>query len=279
MSSDSLRYKDKVTIVTGGSKGIGEGCVRVFVRNGSKVVFCSRNAEEGKRLETELNEEQGGGRGPGEAYFVQCDVNNGDEIKNLIDKTVEKFGRIDCLINNAGTHPSRKTIDEFTADEFTDLFKLNVLSYFIAAKHALPYLRKTEGNIINMSSLVGTIGQEGATTYCATKGAITAMTKAMAVDESQYNVRVNVVSPGNVWTPLWDSEAKRLGDLAEAAVQAGKDAQLVGRFGTIEESGQLCLYLAAEATFTTGVDFILSGGAELNYAKKNQIKSVANLKT
>jgi len=261
-----LRYKDKVTIVTGGSKGIGEGCVRVFVRNGSNVVFCCRNAEEGKLLESELN----AGGEPGQAFFVRCDVTNADEIQNLIEKTVEKFGRIDCLINNAGTHPPRKMPDEFTAEEFSDLFNLNVISYFSASKYALPYLRKTEGNIINMSSLVANIGQEGATTYCATKGAIIAMTKAMAVDEARHNVRVNVVSPGNVWTPLWDSEARRLGDGAEAAIQTGKDAQLMGRFGTIQESGELCLFLAAEATFMTGVDIPLSGGAELNYGNKNQ---------
>jgi len=83
------------------------------------------------------------------------------------------------------------------------------------------------------------------------------------------------VSPGNVWTPLWDSEAQRLGDLAEAAIQAGQDAQLMGRFGTIVESGQLCLYLAADASFMTGVDIILSGGAELSDARKSQKKSVA----
>ncbi|XP_067655897.1 17-beta-hydroxysteroid dehydrogenase 14-like [Haliotis asinina] len=258
-----LRYKDKVTIVTGGSKGIGKGCVEVFVKNGSKVVFCSRGESEGKQLEQELN-----ALGPGEAYFVPCDVSKEDDIKNLIDKTVEKYGRIDCLINNAGSHPPFHTIDEFSADDFRSLLNLNLVSYFLTAKYALPYLRKTEGNIINDSSLVGQIGQTGAVTYVATKGGITSMTKALAVDESKYNVRVNSISPGNVWTPLWENAANNEKD-TQGCIKGGADAQLLGRFGTIEECGQACLFLAAEGTFCTGIDLNLSGGAELNYGFKN----------
>ena len=95
-----MRYADKVVIITGGSKGIGEGCVRVFVEAGSKVVFCARGESEGTTLAAELNE-----RGPGEAYFIRCDVSKAEEIQNLIDAAVARYGRIDCLINNAGWHP------------------------------------------------------------------------------------------------------------------------------------------------------------------------------
>src|SRR5207249_1959168 len=129
--------------------------------------------------------------GKGEAVFIKCDVSKTDEIQNLIDQTVEKFGRIDCLINNAGWHPPHKPIDEFSVEEFRDLLDLNLVSVFAACKFALPHIRKTKGNIINMSSLVGTIGQVGATTYIATKGGITALTKALAVDEAAYGIRVN----------------------------------------------------------------------------------------
>ena len=133
---------------------------------------------------------------------------------------------------------------------------------FAACKRALPHLRKTRGNIINMSSLVGAMGQLHATTYVATKGAITAFTKALAVDEAAHDVRVNSVSPGNVYTPLWQEAIDAAPDPARCRAD-GDAAQLLGRMGTIEEAGRLCLFLAAEATFTTGVDHILSGGAEL----------------
>jgi NAD(P)-dependent dehydrogenase (short-subunit alcohol dehydrogenase family) len=140
----------------------------------------------------------------------------------------------------------------------------------VACQQALPYLRKTKGNIINLSSLVGSMGQLHATTYVATKGAITAFSKALAIDEAANGVRVNSVSPGNIWTPLWKQAVDASPDAAKARAE-GDAAQLVGRMGTIEEAGQLCLFLAAHATFTTGVDHILSGGAELGYGRKSRV--------
>ncbi|MEE6483035.1 hypothetical protein FKM82_013411 [Ascaphus truei] len=193
-----LRYQNRVVIVTGGTKGIGEAIVRVFVRNGANVVFCAKEAA-ASDLEMELKES-----GPGDCIYVSCDVTKEEDIVKLIEATLKTYGRIDCLINNAGWHPPEQTIDDTSAQEFRDLLNLNLIGYFLAAKYALPHLRKTQGNIINISSLVGIIGQKHAIPYVATKGAVTAMTKAMAVDESQYNVRVNGISPGNIWTPLWE---------------------------------------------------------------------------
>jgi NAD(P)-dependent dehydrogenase (short-subunit alcohol dehydrogenase family) len=260
-----MRYKDKVVVVTGGSKGIGAGCVKVFVEHGgSKVVFCSRNEAEGKAFEAEVNR-----KGPGQAQFVRADMSKVDDIKKLIDFTASKYGRIDCLINNAGWHPPHKTIDDFSVEDFRSLLELNLVSYFAACKFALPHLRKVKGNIINMSSLVGIMGQLGATTYVATKGGITAFSKALAVDEAAFEVRVNSVSPGNVYTPLWQEAIDASPDPAKTRAD-GDAAQLLGRMGSIDESGQLCLFLAAEATFTTGVDHILSGGAELAYGRKTR---------
>jgi NAD(P)-dependent dehydrogenase (short-subunit alcohol dehydrogenase family) len=260
-----MRYKDKVTIVTGGSKGIGAGCVKVFAEEGgAKVVFCSRNEAEGRAFEAEVNR-----KGPGSALFMRADVSKVEDIKRVIDTTAEKFGRIDCLINNAGWHPPHKTIDEFSVEDFRSLLDLNLVSIFAACKFALPHLRKVKGNIINMSSLVGSMGQSGATTYVATKGGITALTKALAVDEAAFEVRVNAVSPGNVYTPLWQEAIDASANPAKTRAD-GDAAQLLGRMGTIEESGRLCLFLAAEATFTTGVDHILSGGAELAYGRKTR---------
>jgi NAD(P)-dependent dehydrogenase (short-subunit alcohol dehydrogenase family) len=259
-----MRYAGKAVLVTGGSKGIGEGCVRVFVEAGAKVVFCARDAGAGEALASELR-----ARGPGEAAFVRGDVSRIEEVERLVDTTVERHGRLDCLINNAGWHPPHKPIDEFTPEDFRDLFETNVMSMFVACRRALPHLRKTQGNIINMSSLVAAMGQLHATTYVATKGAITAFTKALAVDEAAHGVRVNSVSPGNVYTPLWQEAIDASPDPARTRAD-GEAAQLLGRMGTIDEAGRLCLFLAAEATFTTGVDHILSGGAELAYGRKTR---------
>ncbi|KAK3719594.1 hypothetical protein QZH41_015733 [Actinostola sp. cb2023] len=264
-SSNPLRYQDKVTIVTGGSKGIGEGIVREFVKAGAKVVFCARGDAAGKKLEAELNS-----IGPGEAMFVKCDVTKEDQLKNLVDKTIERFGCLDCLINNAGWHPPEKSIDDTSVEDFKNLLNFNLVNYFILCKLALPHLRKTKGNIINVSSLVAQIGQANAVAYVSTKGAITSMTKALAVDEAKYGVRVNTLSPGNVWTPLWDELAHAAQDF-EKSKRDGEEAQLLGRMGTLEESGKSCLYLAADATFTTGIDLFLSGGAELNYGRKTRL--------
>ena len=259
-----MNYANRVTIITGGTKGIGRGCVEAFVAAGSKVVFCARNANEGEPLAAELN-----ATGPGKASFIECDVSKTDQLEHLIEHTINQHGRLDCLINNAGWHPPHKPIDEFSAQDFRDLLDLNLVSIFAACKFALPHLRQTQGNIINLSSLVGTMGQLYATTYVATKGAITAFTKALAIDEANHGVRVNSVSPGNIYTPLWQEAI----DAAPDPVQCRKDgdeAQLLGRMGTIEEAGKLCLFIAAEATFTTGVDHIISGGAELGYGRKTR---------
>ena len=260
-----MNYKDKVVTVTGGSKGIGEGCVRVFVEAGSKVVFCSRGKQAGEAIAAEVNK-----KGPGQAHFIPCDVSKPDEVKKLIDATVAKYGRLDCLINNAGWHPPHKQIDDFSVEDFRSLLDLNLVSIFVACKFALPHLRKTKGNIINMSSLVAIMGQPGAVTYVATKGGITSMTKALAIDEAAHGVRVNSVSPGNVYTPLWQEAIDAAPDPAKCRAD-GDAAQLVGRMGTIEETGKLCLFIAADATFTTGVDHILSGGAELSYGRKSRV--------
>jgi NAD(P)-dependent dehydrogenase (short-subunit alcohol dehydrogenase family) len=260
-----MRYEGKVTIVTGGSHGIGEGCVRVFADAGATVVFCSRGEHEGRALEAELN-----ARAAGRTVFLRCDVSREAELRALVDETVRRFGRLDCLVNNAGWHPPHRPIDEFSSREFRDLLELNLVSMFVACQQALPHLRRTKGNVINMSSLVGSMGQLHATTYVATKGAITAFTKALAVDEAAHGVRVNSVSPGNIWTPLWQEAVDASPDPARTRAD-GDAAQLLGRMGTIEEAGRLCLFLAAEATFTTGVDHILSGGAELAYGRKSRL--------
>ena len=261
----SRRYADKVVIVTGGSSGIGKGCAYEFVRAGAKVVVCCNDEDQGAAVAAEL---RAIADGPGDTSFIYCDVRKDGDLQNLIEKTISEYGRIDCLINNAGWHPPHKPIDDFSVEEFRELIELNLVSVFMACKRALPFLRKTRGNIINMASLVATIGQRHAVTYVATKGALTAFTKALAIDEAPHGVRVNSVSPGNIYTPLWQEAIDAASD-PERYRADGEAAQLMDRMGTAEEVGRLCLFIAAEASFTTGVDHIVSGGAELGYGRKN----------
>jgi NAD(P)-dependent dehydrogenase (short-subunit alcohol dehydrogenase family) len=256
-----MRYADKITIITGAAHGIGAGCARVFAEAGATVIIADRKEAEGRATTAALNA-QGG-----TAHFIQTDVTRLEDLERLVSTTVERYGRLDCLINNAGWHPPHKPIDEFSFEEFRALFELNVMSVFAACKLALPQLRRTQGNIINIASLVGTMGQLHATTYVATKGAVAALSKALAIDEARHGVRVNSVSPGNIWTPLWQETVDASPNPAETKAD-GEAAQWLGRMGTPEEAGRLCLFLAAEATFTTGVDHLLTGGAELGYGRK-----------
>jgi NAD(P)-dependent dehydrogenase (short-subunit alcohol dehydrogenase family) len=259
-----LRYADKVVIITGGTSGIGKGCAQEFVASGARVVVSSNDSDQGAAVTRAL---QALAQGPGEASFVYCDVRRPDDVQALIESTVSRHGGLDCLINNAGWHPPHKAIDDFSIDEFRALIDLNLISVFAACKFALPHIRTTKGNIINMASLVAGIGQRHAATYVATKGAIVSLTKALAIDEAPHGVRVNSVSPGNIDTPLWQEAIDAAPDPHQCRAE-GEAAQVMGRMGTSEEVGRLCLFIASEATFTTGVDHIVSGGAELGYGRK-----------
>jgi len=252
-----------VVFITGGSQGIGEGCARAFGAAGARVVLADVKAEAGRALAEALNR-----TGPGEAIFLPCDVRDPDQVQRALAAAVAHFGRLDCLINNAGWHPPDKTIDDFSVAEFQDLLQLNLIAVFAGCKYALPYLRQTGGSIINISSLVATLGQEFATTYCATKGAVSAMTRALAVDEARNGVRVNAVSPGNVLTPMRRTSVAASPD-PQALDNLLDSWQWTARSAEIEEIGQVCLFLASPAaSFITGVDLPVTGGAELGYGIK-----------
>ncbi len=263
----NLRYPNRVVLITGASSGIGKGCAHEFVRAGAEVVICSNKEDEGTRVAADLQNSARQQRAGG-ASCVYCDVTKTEDIHNLIETTISKHGKLDCLINNAGWHPPHKAIDEFTEEDFRSLIDLNVVSIFTACRLALPHLRRTKGNIINIASLVGTIGQHYATTYAATKGAVIAFTKALAIDEAANGVRVNSVSPGNIYTPLWQEAIDAAADPG-LCKHDGEAAQVMGRMGSAEEVGRLALFIAADASFTTGVDHIISGGAEIGYGRKS----------
>ncbi|XP_043852904.1 17-beta-hydroxysteroid dehydrogenase 14 isoform X2 [Dromiciops gliroides] len=218
----------RVVLVTGGARGIGAGIVRAFVENGAKVIICDKDELGGRALEKEFRLVQP----PAGAVFIRCDVTREREVEALISETLQRFGRLDCVVNNAGRHPPDETLEETSSQAFRELLELNLIAM-----------------------------------YMVSKGAVTALTKALALDESQYGVRVNCISPGNIWTPLWE-ELAVLTPNPSATVREGEQAQPLGRMGRPDEVGAAAVFLAFHASFCTGVELPLTGGAELGYGRK-----------
>jgi len=256
-----MKLKDKVAIITGGSKGIGLGCARVFARHGCQVVLASRGKDEGKAAEAELT------KAGHTALFIPCDVASKPDMESLVAATVQRFGRLDCMLNNAGWHPPALTIDQTSVEDFEKLLRLNLTSTFMGCKFAVPHLRKTRGSIINMSSEVGLIGQAAAPSYVATKAGQVGLTRALALDLAPEGIRVNAVCPAGVMTPLMQEWANTQYD-PQAALKMVDSWHPLGRMATIEEIGEVCAFLAsAEASFITGQAICPDGGAPLGYRR------------
>lgn len=253
-----MKLKNKVAIVTGSSKGIGEGIARVFIREGAKVVVTCRTEEAGKKITDELLD------AGGTAIFVKTDVTKSLDVQSMVNKAIQTFGRLDILVNNAGYHLS-KNVEETSEEEWEFIINTNLRSTFLCSKYALPHLRKVKGTIINISSMVGLVGQPNAGAYSATKGGQIAMTRNMAIDFAPDGVRVNVICPGWIQTPLVEDWFNQQKD-PEAARKYIFGQHPLGRIGTIEECGQAAAFLASdEASFMTGSIITLDGGITLGY--------------
>ncbi|MCA8985393.1 MAG: glucose 1-dehydrogenase [Planctomycetaceae bacterium] len=255
-----MRFQGQTVLVTGGAKGIGRGCCQVFHAEGALVGLLDRDAETGATYAAELNAVR-----PGSACFVACDVSREEELQRAIDQVVRQFGRLDCLINNAGIHPPATPIEDFTCSEMEHLMRVNFLSTYAASRLALPYLRQTQGTIINISSMTAVLGQHLSTAYAATKGAQVSFTKALAIEAADAGVRVNAVLPSNVDTPLMREWADTLDDPA-TALQRVAELQVFRRMAAPEEIGRICLFLATpDSSFLTGQAIEADGGAALDY--------------
>jgi L-fucose dehydrogenase len=253
-----MKLRDKVAIVTGSSKGIGLGIAQVFAKEGAAVVITCRTAEVGRKVADEITADGG------KALFVQTDVTSSSEIQNLIRQTVAAFGRLDILVNNAGYHIS-KNVEETSEQEWEFIQNTNLRSTFLCSKYAIPHLKKTKGCIINISSMVGVVGQPNAGAYSATKGGQIAMSKGMAIDFAPDGIRVNVIAPGWIATPLVEDWFGQQKDPQEARRYIYGQHPL-GRIGTIEECGRVAAFLASdEASFITGAVIHVDGGVTLGY--------------
>lgn len=256
-----MKLQGKVAVITGGSKGIGLGCARVFAKYGCTVVIAARGQDAGKAAEKELTD------AGHNALFVRCDVASEQDMRSTIDQAAQRFGRLDCIVNNAGWHPPEMTIDLITVPDFEQLLRWNLTSTFMGCKFAVPHLRKTRGSIINMTSVVGLLGQGEACSYAATKAGQIGLTKALALDLAPDGVRVNAVGPAAVMTPLVQEWADRQPD-PNAALQEADKVHPIGRMATIEEIGEVCAFLASdEASFVTGQVLYPDGGVMLGYRR------------
>lgn len=255
-----MRFQDRVVIVTGGAKGIGAGCARVFCREGGRVAILDNDPGASLRTLDQLNDD-----GPGEAAFFECDVSRPNMLRAAIDGAASEWGRVDCLINNAGWHPPAMTIDETTIESVDDLLQLNFVSTFAGTKFALPHLRKTRGTIVNISSMTAVLGQDKAAAYSATKAAQIGLTKALAIELGPEGIRVNAILPSNIDTPLMHAWAATLDD-PTSGLQRMAQLQVFGRLGTSEEIGRIALFLATDdSSFVTGQAIEAEGGASLDY--------------
>jgi len=192
------------------------------------------------------------------------------DIQATIDAALDRYGRLDCLVNNAGITGSGTPLDQTDLTEINDLILTNLTSCIVASRYALPALRAATGSIINIGSLAGKLGHDLAAVYCATKGGIGAFTKALAIEEAAAGVRVNAILPGNILTE--SRKRKEAQSVTPGAYHNFIESwQWMGRSGTPEEVGNVCRFLASsEARYLTGVEIIVSGGAELGFGPKQR---------
>jgi NAD(P)-dependent dehydrogenase (short-subunit alcohol dehydrogenase family) len=246
-----MRLANKVAIVTGAGAGIGEATSKLFANEGAKVVCCSLS-ESAKRVVDEITSSSGS------ALFIGGDVADEHLCKKIIERTISEYGRIDILFNNAGMVLAIDTVHTNTIEQWDRVMAVNVRSIFQLSKLAIPHLKKTKGTIINNSSVLALKGVKNRAVYSASKGAISALTKAMAMDYMEDGIRVNALCPGTTDTP---SLARRLSKQDDPE-QARKDfiaRQPMKRLGTPEEIAEAALFLATN-DFTTGIDLSVDGG-------------------
>lgn len=238
------RLSGKVAIITGGARGMGASHVRMFVKEGAKVVFTDILEEEGQALVSELGEN---------VKFVRHDVTKASDWEQVVTKAETTFGPVHVLVNNAGI-TMNKAISETTEEDYRRIVDINQVSVFLGMKAVLPSMRKTEGgSIVNISSLNGLVG--GAIGYTDTKFAVRGMTKAAALEFANYGIRVNSVHPGAVATPMIIQEDTKV------AVEAWAKTLPMKRFAQPEEVSNLVVYLASdESSYSTGSEFVIDGG-------------------
>lgn len=244
----------KRALITGGASGIGRATAKLFARRGAGICIADVDAAAGQGVADEIIIE--GGR----AIFVRCDVSSAVECQSAVQQMVAEFGGIDILFNNAGIIRRASVVDT-TEDEWDRVMAVNVKSVFLLGKCVVPHMDKEGGGvIINISSGWGLVGGRNAASYCASKGAVVQLTRAMALDHGAQRIRVNCICPGDTDTDMLRNEAQQLGETEDAFLAEAADRPLQ-RVGMPEDIAQAALYLASEASsFITGTTLVVDGG-------------------
>jgi NAD(P)-dependent dehydrogenase (short-subunit alcohol dehydrogenase family) len=244
----------KRALITGGASGIGEATAMLFAREGAAISVVDLDEERGWTVVRAIQEEAGG------AVFVAADVTLDSDCRRAVEQTVRELGGLDILFNNAGII-RRATVEELAEAEWDQVMAVNVKSIFLMSRYGVPVMANAGGGvIINTASGWGLAGGPRAAAYCASKGAVVLLTKAMAIDHGPQNIRVNCICPGDTDTPMLRDEARQLGQSAERFLTEATDRPL-GRIGTPDEIAQAVLYLASDASsYVTGTALVVDGG-------------------
>jgi NAD(P)-dependent dehydrogenase (short-subunit alcohol dehydrogenase family) len=249
-----MRLEGKVALITGGTSGIGSATAVRFAGEGAAVAITGRNTERGEQVVQDII------ANGGEAIFIRSDVRRAEDCRHAVDQTLERFGKIDVLFNNAGVfHP--KSVPDCTEEEWDETIDSSLKGAFLMSKYVLPsMIAQGSGSIIHTSSGWGILGGDKAAAYCAAKGGLIVMAKAMAIDHGPDGVRVNCVCPGDVLTPMLPEDAARRG-MSWDDYAVGAAERPLGRIGTVEDIANAVLYLASdESSFVTGDALVVDGG-------------------